>query len=109
MTIYLLQSPGITINYKKSFLVPSQRVQFIVAVIAPSYAFLQLDWTDIILHLVVKVTHSPLLFALHIQRLLDHMVAVVAVLPLAKLRMRPLQLSFLETHQSNMSIYRTLS
>lgn len=96
-TVALLSKLGLCINMQKSASIPAQSLQFIGARIDTivQRAFLPTKRADAICQLIKAFLHHNIQPALHIQRLLGLMAATTFVVPLARLRMRPLQLWFL--------------
>lgn len=102
LTIHLLESLGIAVNFKKSCLQPVRRLQYIGAVLDSSraIAFLPRDRASTIIALAHLLQHEPCTTTLNIQSLLGLMAASITVIPLACLRMRPLQLWFLQNFKA---------
>lgn len=98
VTLSLLRSLGIQVNWKKSHLDPTRRIQFIGAILdsLAARAFLPLDRAQTLWRHVQRVRKRQRNTAYAIQQLLGHMAAAIAVVPLAKLHMRPIQLAFLK-------------
>lgn len=96
ITLTLLHSLGIQVNWNKSHLEPTQHIQFIGAVLDSlhTHAFLPIDCAQSLWHHVEQVLTNCKTTALQVQQLLGHMAAAIADVPFAKLHMRPLQMSF---------------
>lgn len=97
LTLNLLESFGIQVNWKKSQLSPTQRIQYIGAILDTviARAFLPQDKAQKLWTSIADIYRRRSSTALCVQRLLGHMAAAIPVVPLAKLQMRMLQLSFL--------------
>jgi hypothetical protein len=99
----LLQRAGFNINWKKSFLQPSQTLQFLGMRIDTDQARISLP-EDRASHLVqcARLFVAPrYLPARLFLRLLGLMVASLLVVPHARLRMRPIQMYFLSTWRAS--------
>lgn len=97
LSLDLLCSLGISVNLKKSHLIPAQVLQFIGALLdsVQARAFLPQDRAAAIWYWVHQVQQHRSSRALTIQRLLGHMAAAIPVVPFAKMHMRLLQAEFL--------------
>ncbi|KAF7250030.1 hypothetical protein EYD10_04637 [Varanus komodoensis] len=96
MTCALLDDLGLCINHEKSSLIPTQVIDFIGARLDSirEIAFLPPERRDILCSHIQRIRLHGTVPAISIQRLLGHMAAAVAIVPYARLRMRPLQLFF---------------
>lgn len=103
LTITLFKNVGIAIIFKKSCLEPVQCLQYIGAVLnsIQVMSYLSLDRAETIITLTSHICNNPRTSVLHVQRLLGHMAASVAVLPHARLRICPLQLWFILNYRTN--------
>lgn len=97
--LHLLSNLGLQLNHNKSLLIPTQRVQFIGAILDTRLvkAFLPQDSARTLTALASQVHTQPKSTAPLIHKLLDHMAATTVILHFAKLHMHPLQLWFLRT------------
>nr|XP_060627676.1 mediator of RNA polymerase II transcription subunit 19 isoform X1 [Anolis sagrei ordinatus] len=95
-----IQSLGLVINEEKSALIPSQRIQFIGALLdsTTERAYLPEDRFANLQGLVRQAAHAPFITARQVQTLLGHMASATAVIPYARLRMRPLQSWFISVY-----------
>ncbi|KAF7250063.1 Protein P [Varanus komodoensis] len=96
LTCALLHDLGLCINRRKSSFVPTQVIDFIGARLdsRSARAFLPRDRRYAIVHRIARIRQARTVSARSIQSLLGHMSAAIAVVPHAKLRLRPLQLLF---------------
>lgn len=96
LTLHLLHSLGVQVNWSKSHLEPCQRLQFIGAIIDSTAArtFLPTDRAQKLTAMITTLQSSRSQRAIYIQRLLGHMAAAIPVVPYVKLHMRLLQLDF---------------
>ncbi|KAF7243259.1 Transposon Ty3-I Gag-Pol polyprotein [Varanus komodoensis] len=95
-TCALLHDLGLCINRRKSSLLPTQVINFIGARLDSmlARAFLPRDRRHAIAHCIARIRQTRTAPAQSIQSLLGHMSASIAVVPHAKLRLRPLHLFF---------------
>lgn len=96
LTLDLLHSLGMQVNWEKSQLIPMQWIQFIGAFLdsVKTQAFLPQDQAQKLWQSINKMCSLRSSPAIRIQRLLGHMAAAISVVPYAKLHMRLLQLEF---------------
>ncbi|KAF7246105.1 Transposon Ty3-I Gag-Pol polyprotein [Varanus komodoensis] len=95
-TCALLHDLGLCINQQKSSLLPTQVINFIGARLdlTLARAFLPRDGRHAIAQCIARIRQARTVPARSIQSLLGNMSASIAVVPHAKLRLRPLQLFF---------------
>ncbi|XP_067317662.1 CREB-regulated transcription coactivator 3-like isoform X2 [Anolis sagrei] len=91
------QSLGLIVNWEKSNLIPSRRMQFIGALLdsEAQKAYLPDDRFSKLQDLILQTTRQDVVRARQIQVLLGHMASTTAVTPHARLHSRPLQSWFL--------------
>lgn len=96
LSLDLLCSLGIQVNWKKSSLTPTQEIQFTGARLdlLATRAILPNDRTHSIWQLIGKVQKQHSSPVMVIQKLLGHMAAAISVIPYATLHMKPLQVAF---------------
>lgn len=104
MTLTLLHSLGIQVNWKKSHLDPTQHIHFVGAILDPqaTRAFLPLDRAQTLWHHIQHVRAGLKTTAFKVQQILGHMAAAIAVVPFARLHMSPLQMVFLRQFRPQM-------
>ncbi|XP_067319280.1 uncharacterized protein [Anolis sagrei] len=90
---------GLVINQDKSHLQPTQRIQFIGAILDTTRqkAYLPEDRFSNLKQAITTLQHSQQASAWAIQSILGHMSSTTNVTPFARLRMRPLQNWFIRT------------
>ncbi|XP_053157101.1 uncharacterized protein LOC128347062 [Hemicordylus capensis] len=106
LTLQLLRSPGLEVNFKKSKLRPSQRVEFLSTLLdsRESSAYFAPHRVLSIREAALRFCHKRCHRARVVQKLLGHMASSTAVLPLARFHMKPLQVLFLENF--NLHLHR---
>lgn len=96
LNVTLLHSLGIKVIWEKSQLVPTQRIQFIGAMLdsLKTHVFLPHNWAEKLWLAIANLHSHRLTTALWVQQLLGHTAAGISIVPYAKSHMRCLQIDF---------------
>nr|XP_060620947.1 uncharacterized protein LOC132768763 [Anolis sagrei ordinatus] len=108
--LYLPGDLGLIVNQEKSHLLPSQRIQFIGAVLDSTLrkAYLPEDRLNNLRQAILDLQNRKCASAWAIQSILGHMSSTTTVTPFARLRLRPLQNWFLRVFRPHKDSQNTI-